>query len=85
VRDFHQDTVKLLLANKADVNTRDNLGRTPLYEAVMVGDKGMVHLLLANKADVNVRDDKDRTLLAIALRNGHRKVAELLRKQGAQE
>jgi ankyrin repeat protein len=77
--------VKLLLANKADVNSRDNSGVTPLYEAVMVGDKGMVKLLLGNKADMNARDDKGQTPLVIAVRNGHKDVAELLRQHGGHE
>ncbi len=77
--------MKLLIANKADVSTTDNLGRTPLYEAVMVGDKGMVQLLVANKADVNARDGKGQTPLAIALHNGHTNVAELLRQHGGEQ
>jgi ankyrin repeat protein len=45
----------LLLANKADPNAKDNLGRTPLQYAAMREDTDMAEVLLANGADINTR------------------------------
>lgn len=59
----HEDTVALLLANKADVNAKLNNGWTPLHTAVDKGHKGVVKLLLANKAKVNARTSDGRTPL----------------------
>jgi len=41
----HKDVVELLLANKADVNAKDNSGKTPLHIAVSKGHKDVVELL----------------------------------------
>ena len=54
---------ELLLANKAEVNARDNNGGTPLHLRRLNGHKDVAELLLANKADVNAKDNSDGTPL----------------------
>jgi len=49
--------VELLLANKAEVNAKDNGGRTPLHSAAESGHKDAVGLLLANGAEVNAKNN----------------------------
>ena len=41
----HKDVAELLLANKAEVNAKDNNGETPLHEAVDKGHKDVAGLL----------------------------------------
>jgi len=41
----HKGMAELLLANKADVNAKDNKGYTPLYYAADKGHKDVVDLL----------------------------------------
>ena len=41
----HQDMVEFLLANKADVNAKNNSGQTPLREAVKYGHQDVADLL----------------------------------------
>jgi ankyrin repeat protein len=78
--------VKLLLANKADVNAKANnkSGWTPLRMAVLSGNKDIVELLLAGGADVNARN-KDETPLRFAESLNRRDIADLLRQHGGLE
>ena len=62
----HKDVAELLLANKADVNARDNTAMTPLHMAAIWGHKDVAELLLANKADVNAKDNNGGTPLGNA-------------------
>jgi ankyrin repeat protein len=41
----HQDMVELLLANKADINAKNNKGETPLRVAADKGKQNLVELL----------------------------------------
>jgi ankyrin repeat protein len=77
--------VKLLLANKADVNSKDRNGYTPLHNAAIDGQKEVVELLLANKADVNAKDNQGRTPLDLSVAIGHKNVTDLLRQHGGHE
>ena len=54
---------ELLLANKAEVNAKDNGSLTPLHCAALEGHKDVVELLLANKAEVNAKDNNGATPL----------------------
>jgi hypothetical protein len=81
----HKDVAELLLANKADVNAKDNQGWTPLHYAALKGYADVAELLLANKAEVNAEANSGWTPLHYAAANGHKDVAELLRQHGGQD
>jgi ankyrin repeat protein len=52
-----KDVAAVLVANKADVNAKDNDGATPLDDAASSGNWEVVELLVANKAEVaNIYD-----------------------------
>jgi ankyrin repeat protein len=68
----HKDVVDVLLANKADVNAKDNDGRTLLHW-MAAGSKNMVELLLTNNANVNARANDGTTPLDWAVYNGAHK------------
>ena len=72
-------------AQGADVNTRDNGGRTALIRAVQRGAERNVALLLAHDADASVRDNKGRTALRFTEQEGREKIAVLLRTAGARD
>ena len=76
---------ELLLANKAEVNAKDNFGMTPLHWAALLGHKAVVELLLANGADVNAKANNGWTPLHTAEDRGQADVAELLRQHGGHE
>ena len=81
----YKDTAKLLLANKANVNARDNNGSTPLHYAVDKGNEGAVKFLLVNKADVNAEDNTGITPLVYAKGFNYKDVIDLLRQHGGHE
>ena len=72
-----------MLASGADVNARDNRGRTALMHAVDKGYVLLVEPLLAAQADPNVRAPDGATALFIAAVHGHSEIIALLMKAGA--
>jgi ankyrin repeat protein len=76
--------VRGLLKKGADVNAKNELGKTPLMTAVSGGHTEIVKLLLENKANANVRDgNQDRTILMCAASQGHTEIVGLLLEFGA--
>jgi hypothetical protein len=69
----------LLRREDVDVNTPDDIGRTPLIKAADNAHKDVVRLLLEdNGLLVNARDKRGRTALYVAARKGHEAVVGLL-------
>lgn len=73
-----KDAAELLLAGKADVNARDDDGRTPLLSAAAAGYREVVESLLANHAEIDAKDKKGRSPLRVAAYWGQQDVAKLL-------
>lgn len=69
-RDSDNLNAKLLLANGAQINIKDDFGRTPLHIASVRYDEEIVKTLINNGADVNVKDKKGMTPLHWAAREG---------------
>lgn len=63
----HEEMVKFLLSEGADVNARDDSDWTPLCEAVHMNCEDVVAELITHGADVNVRAANGMTPLHIAL------------------
>jgi hypothetical protein len=77
--------VQQLLAEKADVNARDQGGQTALIHACQNphATPELVRALVAAGADVNYRSRNDYSALAWAMVRGNNAVAQTLRKAGA--
>ena len=83
----HEVLVQLLLATgKADVESKDKYGRTPLLWAAKKGHEAVVRLLLmTGMADVESKDNEyGRTPLSWDAENGHEAVVHLLESHSAQ-
>jgi ankyrin repeat protein len=85
IRFGHMDMVKLLIANKADLNVKDRTGETFLHIAAARGQTSVAELLVAGKADVNSVDNGGHTPLAWAVNQGNSEIAALLRRHGGHE
>lgn len=72
----------LLAGGKADVNARDNGGKTPLLRAVIADNMGVVKVLCDHGADVNAKDGNGFTPLHEAA-CGNKEVVEVLLAYGA--
>ncbi|MDP7277645.1 MAG: ankyrin repeat domain-containing protein [Planctomycetaceae bacterium] len=58
--------VKLLIANKADINGPSRDGNRPVHSAAFLGRAAVVELLLSKGADANIKNDKGETPLVSA-------------------
>ena len=74
--------VKKHLDAGADVNLKDNWGRTPLHYAANGGHKEIAELLITNGANINKKNDEGKTPLDSAIRRKQTEIADLLRKHG---
>ncbi|KOC12912.1 ankyrin repeat-containing protein [Aspergillus flavus AF70] len=77
-RKGNEAIVTLLLENKADIESKDRLGQTPLSWAAENGHEAVVRLLLENMADIESKDRLGQTPLFWAVENGHKAVVRLL-------
>ena len=71
--------VRLLLDEKADPNSADANGMTPLHEAAAGGLSTVVRWLIDAGAGVNARNKRGETPIAIAKSFQHHKVIEILK------
>lgn len=72
-----------LFRKRADVNTKDYQGQTPLHHAISSGSEEIVMLLISKGADVNAKNKYGTTPLFYAVSEGYIKIVELLISNGA--
>ena len=77
------DTLKQLLAQGADVNAKNQEGKTALMGAAKKGQSEVVKILLDAKADINAQDASGKTALIYAAKNSSLEVVKLLLAAGA--
>ena len=84
VKDINIEATKQAIADGADVNAKDQNGRTLLQIAALKGHKEVAELLIAEGADVNAKDEySGYTSLHHAANHGLNEIAKLLIKKGA--
>ena len=77
------EIAKTLIKYGADVDSRDNLGWTPLHRAAYCGHVDVLRQLLDNGADINATEWEDFTPLHLASVNNRVDVVQSLLEQGA--
>ncbi len=86
VRSGKIESVRLLINAKADVNSVNKQGYSPMQLAALSGTPEKVKLLIEAKADLNLKDATGRTALDLAQRRtdaAGKEIADLLIAQGA--
>ncbi|CZR64683.1 uncharacterized protein PAC_14581 [Phialocephala subalpina] len=80
--DRHLAVVGLLLAEGAQVSSKDKDGRTPLLWAAVGGHRDVIELLLAKGAQADSKDNRGLTPLMLAALDGNQAVVQLLLDTG---
>jgi len=73
----------MLLTKGADVNARDNSGKTALHRLAYRGNRRIAELLILYGADTNAKDNGGFTPLTLARDKRQRDLVLLLEKEGA--
>ncbi len=75
--------VKRFVEHGANVDTKDELGWTPLYWAASTGQENVAAFLIAKGANIHTKTNDGTTILYQAAQAGARELAELLISRGA--
>ncbi len=78
--------VEAIVHSGANIDERDQYGRTPLYIAALRGDQKLSEVLIGLGADVNKRDNGwqgKKTPLHVASEHGYTELAKVLIRHGA--
>ncbi|KAM9002267.1 arf-GAP with coiled-coil, ANK repeat and PH domain-containing protein 1 isoform X1 [Sarcophilus harrisii] len=70
---------EFLLQNGASVNQADNMGRSPLHHATILGYTGLACLFLKRGADLRAQDSEGKDPLTIAMETTNADIVTLLR------
>lgn len=76
-------TVRTLLAQGTEIDSRDRYGQTALMLAAHAGQREIVETLIAHRADLNVTAKFGLSALMLAIVAGHEEIAILLVQSGA--
>lgn len=82
-RKGHVAIVEAMLDMGANIETRDHIGRSPLYTAAMEGQQKVVEILIKRGANTSSANYHGSTTLMMAAFHGHADAVEVLIKHGA--
>ena len=83
IAEGNQETVRSLIQDGVDINTRDLVGWTPLMVAAAQGSISTVQILIEAGADINAKTREGQTALNIAAQSANTFTLALLRDAGA--
>ncbi|XP_078053518.1 uncharacterized protein LOC144478972 isoform X1 [Augochlora pura] len=77
------DTVRKVLKETVDVDSRNNYGRAPIHWAASWGNTEIIEMLIQAKCDIEARDKSGMRPLHMAAKYGHRDAVKMLINAGA--
>ncbi|XP_011264439.1 ankyrin repeat and death domain-containing protein 1A isoform X1 [Camponotus floridanus] len=77
------DTVRKVLKETVDVDSRNNYGRAPIHWAASRGNTEIIEMLMQAKCDIEARDKYGMRPLHMAAQHGHRDAVKMLINAGA--
>ncbi|KYN36406.1 Ankyrin repeat and death domain-containing protein 1A [Trachymyrmex septentrionalis] len=77
------DTVRKVLKETVDVDSRNNYGRAPIHWAASRGNTEIIEMLIQGKCDIEARDKYGMRPLHMAAQHGHRDAVKMLINAGA--
>ncbi|XP_029036122.1 uncharacterized protein LOC117603560 isoform X2 [Osmia lignaria lignaria] len=77
------DTVRKVLKETVDVNSKNNYGRAPIHWAASRGNTEIIEMLIQSKCDIEAKDKFGMRPLHMAARYGHRDAVKMLINAGA--
>ncbi|XP_025986585.1 ankyrin repeat and death domain-containing protein 1A isoform X2 [Solenopsis invicta] len=77
------DTVRKVLKETVDVDSRNNYGRAPIHWAASRGNTEIIEMLIQAKCDIEARDKYGMRPLHMAAQHGHRDAVKMLINAGA--
>lgn len=78
------DIVRLLIENKAKIDSVDSIGNTALIAACHFGHKGIVEFLIQAGAEISHKTNDEKTAIQVASIRGHGEIVTILQKAGAE-
>lgn len=78
----HTNVVELLISNGANLEDKDNCGRTALTSAILNEKYDVIHILLKNGADIDAQDETGNTPIFTACINENINMMLYLYEQG---
>ncbi|EZA51978.1 Ankyrin repeat and death domain-containing protein 1A [Ooceraea biroi] len=77
------DTVRKVLKETVDVDSRNNYGRAPIHWAASRGNTEIIEMLIQAKCDIEARDKYGMRPLHMAAQHGHQDAVKMLINAGA--
>ncbi|KAL7921155.1 hypothetical protein ACQKWADRAFT_327934 [Trichoderma austrokoningii] len=78
IKDGDVATIKSMLASGADVEMTDEFGRTPLWRAVLLGERSLIQLFLDSGASMEAENFNRQSILDWAIDKGKSDIVEML-------
>lgn len=72
------DCINVLIENDIDINHKDIIGQSPIFDAAIKGNLGILKILIRNRCDVNLQDNYGNIALFYAVKTNNKPVVDVI-------